>query len=155
MRTVLPGIALALLLAGCATPTQMSLDAEVKRLCAIDGGIKIYQTVTLTADRFNRFGQINFYRATQGENALGPEYRLQEEHHYYRKGDPQLVRHHYRIVRRLDGGLLGETIVYGRGGGDVPGPWHGSSFTCPTYAEAGVVALLQKVFLSSDRESQR
>ena len=63
-----------LLTAGCATPTQLSLDAEVRRLCAIDGGIRVYEQVKLPAERFNQWGQINFYRPDQGENALGAGY---------------------------------------------------------------------------------
>ena len=51
------------------------LDREVKRLCAMDGGIRVYEKITLPADKFDqRYGQINFYDPTQGENALGPEY---------------------------------------------------------------------------------
>ena len=34
------------------------LDREVKRLCAIDGGIKVYETVKLPAERFDQYGQI-------------------------------------------------------------------------------------------------
>ncbi|MBP9101513.1 MAG: hypothetical protein KBF68_09110 [Nitrosomonas sp.] len=30
------------------------LDREVKRLCAIDGGIKVYETVKLPAERFGK-----------------------------------------------------------------------------------------------------
>ena len=52
------------------------LDREVDRLCAIDGGIRVYETVTLPADKFNERGEIAFYRPTQKESALGPEYVL-------------------------------------------------------------------------------
>ena len=34
------------------------LDREVKRLCAIDGGITVYETVKLPAERFDGYGQI-------------------------------------------------------------------------------------------------
>jgi len=34
----------------------------------------VYETVELPAEMFNRWGQINFFQPTQGENALGPEY---------------------------------------------------------------------------------
>ncbi len=30
------------------------LDREVKRLCAIDGGIKVYETVKLLAEKFTK-----------------------------------------------------------------------------------------------------
>ncbi|OQW84176.1 MAG: hypothetical protein BVN30_04060 [Proteobacteria bacterium ST_bin16] len=35
------------------------LGREEKRLCAIDGGIKVYETVKLTAERFDRYEQIS------------------------------------------------------------------------------------------------
>lgn len=38
-------VLLLLLLTGCSSaPSKSDLDAEVKRLCAIDGGIKVYET---------------------------------------------------------------------------------------------------------------
>jgi hypothetical protein len=73
------------LIAPCSSGplVKAAQDDEVRRLCAIDGWIKVYETVKLPADKFNEYGQINFYRATQGENALGPEYRFVEEITYY------------------------------------------------------------------------
>ncbi|UJP03539.1 MAG: hypothetical protein LZF85_03550 [Nitrosomonas sp.] len=41
------------------------LDREVDRLCAIDGGIKVYETVVLPADKFDKSGRINFYEPTK------------------------------------------------------------------------------------------
>lgn len=131
--------------AGCATPSQLAVDAEVERLCAIDGGVKVYETVKLPADRFNQWGQINFYKPTQGENTLGPEYVFRRETTYYRQGNPDMFRMHTRIIRRSDGRLLGESVYYKRGGGDLPGPWHGSSFMCPDPTAANDV--LRQVFV--------
>ncbi len=107
------------------------LDREVKRLCAIDGGIKVYETVPLPPDKFNKYGQINFYRPTQGENTLGKDYLFKRETYYYKQGNPDLFRLHTQIFRRSDGKLLGESVFYKRGGGDIPGPWHGTSYMCP------------------------
>jgi hypothetical protein len=122
-------------------------DAQVNRLCAKDGGIKMFETVRLPPDRFDKYGQINFYNPTQKENALGPEYIFKSETRYYKQGNPEMSRSHYLIHRRSDDKLLGETISYGRGGGDLPGPWHGSSFSCPEISKAGPNALLQAVFV--------
>ena len=133
-----------LVLSGCATPTQMMLDAEVKRLCAIDGGIKIYETVSLSADKFNEWGQVNFYKPNLGEGALGDVYLFKSETTYYKKGNPELWRSHYQIIRRVDGRVLGESIGYSRRGGDVSGPWHDSSYGCPE--DRGDIPLLMKVF---------
>lgn len=140
----------ALAAIGCATPTQLILDAEVDRLCAIDGGVRVYETIKLPADKFNQWGQVNFYRPTQGENALGSEYILNEKTKYIQQGNPQLARHYYVISRRSDGRVLGETVLYGRGGGGVPGPWHESSYTCPSYAEAGLNALMKNIFTAQN-----
>lgn len=120
-----------LLASACASPTRVDLDAEVRRLCAVDGGIKIYEAVKLPPDKFDDYGQINFFRPTQGESALGPEYLFNRETTYYRKGNPELWRTHYVIARRSDNKVLGELIEYSRRGGDLPGPWHESSFGCP------------------------
>ncbi|MDR0575984.1 MAG: hypothetical protein LBI87_00210 [Candidatus Accumulibacter sp.] len=124
------------------------LDAEVERLCAIDGGIKVYETVKLPAEKFNEWGQINFYKPTQGENALGPEYIFINETHYDHKGNPRLFRYRHQVIRRTDNKSLGETILYGRGGGDLPGPWHGSSFHCPEIQVAGREALFKQIFIT-------
>ncbi len=120
------------LMASCATPSKTELDAEVKRLCAIDGGIKIYETVKLPAQRFDQYGNV---RIPSKANAKPEdEYYREWNIQYYRQGNPELSKDHFKIIRRSDGRLLGEAIYYGRGGGDIPGPWHDSSFRCPDTA---------------------
>jgi len=119
-------------------------DAEVNRLCAIDGGVKVYETVKLAPVKFDKYGQINFYKPTQGDNALGSDYIFKRETKYLLRGNPDMFRMHTQIVRRFDGKLLGESVFYKRGGGDMPGPWHGSSFMCPELSVANDV--LRQVF---------
>lgn len=152
MRTLISLLLFLPLVASCASgPSKSELDAEVKRMCAIDGGIKVYETVKLPPEKFDKRQHfINFYRPTQEENALGSEYLFKQDIHYYYKGNPEMSRKHYQIFRRSDGKLLGESILYGRGGGDLPGPWYESGFTCPTFAEAGVNVLLKNLFVQSD-----
>jgi hypothetical protein len=146
MKTIIALLLLLPLATACASgPGKAELDAEVKRLCAINGGVKVYETVKLPADKFNQWGMVNFWRPTQGENALGPEYLYKSEDHYYLEGKPELFRMHTQVVRRLDGKLLGESVFYKRGGGDMPGPWHGSSFMCPELSVANDV--LRQVFV--------
>ncbi len=126
------------------------LDREVDRLCAIDGGIKVYETVTLPPNRFDKWGQINFYRPDQGENALGAEYLFKRETYYYKQGNPDLFRLHTQVYRRIDSKLLGESVFYKRGGGDLPGPWHGTSHMCP---ELSVKAdVMRQIFVISNKE---
>jgi len=132
---------------------KMYWDAKVRELCAVDGGVRVYETVALPPDKFNKWGQINFYHPTQGENALGSEYLVKNEDLFLRAEteDPTLVRYHFRVFRRSDNHLLGERIVYGRGGGDLPGPWHPSSFSCPDYRNGG---LLDSLFIKSESRKE-
>jgi hypothetical protein len=118
-------------------------------LCAKDGGIKVYETVELPPERFNRWGQIDFHDPTQHENSIGPEYLFKEDTLYYRQDDPTLSRIHYKVFRRVDGKLLGESVIYGRVGGDLPGPWYHSSFRCPDFNKAGENALFSNIFIPS------
>jgi hypothetical protein len=123
---------------------KMYWDAKVRELCAIDGGVKVYERVELAAERFNRWGQPNFYDPTKGENALGSEYIYKFSIMYLRESDPIISKRTYQVFRKDKYELLGESIVYGRGDGDIPGPWHSSSFSCPE--EGGDVPLLVKIF---------
>ena len=131
-----------MVLAGCE---KHRLDEQVQELCAKDGGVKIYETVRLPKEVFTEHGDLKFYRATQGENALGPDYVFVSEITEIKSGNPDLKRIAFRIVRRSDGITLGESVSYARGGGDMPGPWHGSSFKCPDN-EVGEGVLMRGVF---------
>ncbi len=44
---------LPLITACTSGPSKRQLDAEVDRLCAIDGGVRVYETVTLPPDKFD------------------------------------------------------------------------------------------------------
>lgn len=118
-----------LVISGCATPSQIAADAEVKRLCAIDGGIKVHEVVLLPAEKFDSQG--NFIILSKQDATMSDEYYYEREITYLGTGNPRIWRSHHRIVRARDKKTLGESIRYARRGGDVPGPWHDSSFSCP------------------------
>ena len=123
------------------------LDEEARQLCAKDGGIKVYERARLTADRFDEHGFINFYHRMSKE-PLGSEYIFESRIDYYRKGNPEMWRNFYRVLRRFDGRVLGESVSYSRRGGDLPGPWQESSFGCPD--DVGDAALLRQVFVKGN-----
>ena len=108
---------------------KLQLDKQVRELCAKDGGVKIYETVELTPDLLDWAGRI--WIPDKAHAKPSDKYYTETDIHYYRQGNPDLSRRQYRIIRRSDGKVLGELVFYGRGGGDLPGPWHDSSFTCP------------------------
>lgn len=106
-------------------------DRQVREMCAKDGGVKVYETVILPAEQFDKLKRRNFVFFSKALADPADEYYGETDDHYFLQGNPNLVRMQYRIIRRSDGKVLGESVRYGRGGGDLPGPWHGSSFTCP------------------------
>jgi hypothetical protein len=112
----------------------------------------VYETVTLSADKFNKGGYPNFFNPSQKEDALGPEYIFKWERSYIRTGNPNIVRTHHEVIRRIDGKLLGETTFYSRGGGDLPLPGQPSSYECPPIDDSGVGSLFKGIFINSIQE---
>ncbi len=118
------------LITACASgPSKGQLDDEVRRLCAIDGGIKVYETVTLPASRFDEYGNIKIKSKKYAKST--DEYYLDTYSVLLKEGNPRLMRINSKVIRSSDQKIMGEFTQYGRGGGDLPGPWHGSSFSCP------------------------
>jgi hypothetical protein len=136
-RHVLDGFALAIGVVWCgasfwyAGGQKIYYDLQVNRMCAKDGGVKIYETVRLPVHEYDQYAKRNWILPEKVQAKPSDQYYVETDRHYYRQGNPEMSRRQYRIIRRSDGKVLGETILYGRGGGDLPGPWHGSSFTCP------------------------
>lgn len=144
------GIALivgTLLLQGCER-AKTTLDREVDRLCAIDGGVHIYETVRMPKENFGLDGEV----FPQHKGKLGDSGRYSE---FYKsklvvetvqEGYPGIVRIRARITRNSDEKVLGEIINYKRSGGDFPGPWEPSSHSCNIGAET--VNFERRIFLS-------
>jgi hypothetical protein len=122
-----------MLLAVACAREKDRLDAEVRRLCARDGGVRVYETMVLSEDEYrkllNRYGELEI-QDKEFAKASGAFYQ-ESVKTYLRIGNPELWRSEYRIVRRSDGKVLATSVFYTRRGGDFPGPWHESSFSCP------------------------
>lgn len=125
-------------------------DAKVKRLCAQDGGIRVHEKVALPAEKFDRYGVVRI--PTKEDAKAEDEYFYEWEVHRYRDESPSMRRDRFLIFRRADSKLLGEAVSYARRGGDMPGPWHPSSFRCP--AQADDVNLRQQIFIFGSVEFQ-
>jgi len=122
-------------------------DRQVRELCAKDGGARVYEVVRLPVEKTNEFGQPNFHIpiAPYDEIKETDEYLLEWEITDLKKGYPNLKRNHFQLIRRSDQKLLGELVSYSRGGGDLPGPWANSSFTCPDKHKE--ISLFTQVFI--------
>jgi hypothetical protein len=103
-------------LAGCGTAQKAELDREVDRLCAIDGGVHIYETVALPKDYFGPDGELaSPYKGRMGKDArYGPDYQSTLTKAYLVSGNTSLTRTAWRLVRKADGKVLGEAIIYSR-----------------------------------------
>lgn len=125
-------------------------DWRVEQMCAVDGGVKVHEKVILPAGRFNQRGQINFFMPNKGENALGDEYIYKSTTTHLNGPLSRLtiMRFSHQIYRRSSNKLLGEQIRYARRGGDFPGPWHPSSFSCPELRDD----ILKKLFVKSEQK---
>lgn len=124
---------------GVPTYRKERADAMVRELCAKDGGIKVYETVKLPADRFDSYGNVKF-----GTRWGPPLKQLAKrgDDFFYTWETTWIIpetsiaalavwRSHQKLFREADQKLLGEAISYSRRGGDPIGPWHPSSFGCP------------------------
>jgi hypothetical protein len=138
----------ALALSGCE---KFALDRQMEELCKKDGGVKVYETVTLPPDMFDQWGDpFPGWRGRPLEERLGSAYRYVVETVYLKQGDPlkgegQLRRTSERIYRRSDGKLIGEAISYGRSGGDFIVYAHPTSNHCPIY-QSDSEGLIKSVF---------
>jgi len=124
------------------TQEKDRLDAEVRRLCAQDGGVRVYEKVALPADRFDKYGTVLV--PERGKAKPTDKYVYETKQEMLVEGNPAMWRWHAILWRREDQKVLGESVSYTRRGGDLPGPWHPSHFSCPE--GAGLVAVKTAVF---------
>lgn len=127
-RSVIAASLAVLSLLGLAGCERWELDRKMEELCKKDGGVKVYETVTLPASEFSSTGQplARYIPLAKSESDyLGPDYRyvrkieiLIGKNADIEKGEGRLTRVYYAIYRRSDQRLLGEAVWYGRGGGD-------------------------------------
>ncbi|MCC7461358.1 MAG: hypothetical protein IT480_02730 [Gammaproteobacteria bacterium] len=136
------------LLAGCE---RYWLDRKMEELCAKDGGVKVYETVTLSPAEYDAVYRYKV-KAKTPEDFYGVEYRFIEKrvvvagkaHRHPGSGRGRLVRWYSALYRVADNKLLGESISYGRSGGDgLTFGFHPSSNHCPKPR----VSLAQSVFI--------
>ena len=110
---------------------KLVYDAVVLSLCAKDGGVKVYETVALSATEYDQFAKRNWAFPEKSRATQSDKYYSETKRHYYQNNDPKIMRRQFLIIRRSDDKILGEDISYSSSGGDLPGPWHPSSFICP------------------------
>jgi hypothetical protein len=139
----------AFALVGCLREKDR-LDAQVREMCAKDGGAKVYEQVALPAEKFDEFGVVIV--PIKASAKAWDEFFYEWDITYYKKGNPEMWRSHFKLTRRADGKLLGESVAYSRRGGDFPGPWHDSSYGCPK--DQGMPFVKKQVFVRAAEEKK-
>ena len=108
---------------------RWELDRKMEELCKKDGGIKVYETVTLPSSSYNQALQSGPLMPVAEDSwfvRIGPgdDYRHYTRREYivgkgarHERGEGSLSRVHQAIYRWPDKRLLGESVQYDRSGG--------------------------------------
>ena len=128
MKNLIVLLLCLLLLNGCAAITKARLDLEVDRLCAKDGGAKIYERIYVTPEQYAKLHDYGSYFSfkEQIKKAFGDGvfiYKFEKEflrgsENVDEQREPQLVRYHSQLIRASDKKLIAEVVRYYRYGGD-------------------------------------
>lgn len=139
---------------GCEL-SKKKLDREVDRLCAIDGGFHIYETVTLPKKTFGpapNFEVFFEHRMESAENGrLGSDYQLSRSNEIItRDGSAYIQKFRTMIYRKSDKKLLAEINEYGRSGGHILPDfmYEKPSKSCQSYGTD--VPYLNRIFLKGE-----
>lgn len=106
-------------------------DSKVREMCEKDGGVKIYETVTLDASEYskyiNQFGNFVIPRANNDKNSLLVS---KDSSVYIRQSNPEVRRNELAVIKNPGGKTLGVRVSYSRVGGDFIA-FHPSIYRCP------------------------
>ena len=149
MRALISLLLLLPLVSACASgPSKAELDAEVKRLCAIDGGEEIYEVVKLPAEKYDPYWLVNlpsveYAKANVDYYHVSTSVDIRGDSSTTNMNDLVIWRTENKIVRSIDKKVMAKLVSYTRRGGDLPGPWHPSHYTCPEGGFSGKVFVKQ------------
>jgi len=123
VQTAAIALIVLVLLPGCGA--KYAADKELQVLCEKDGGIKVYETVTLPKSQFDETGMPRGknWNGIDMPSKLDPDYYQSSWTEILKKGDPlkgevQMSKYLTNIRRQSDRKLLAVSIKYGRTGGD-------------------------------------
>lgn len=138
--TYLSIAATACMLSGCE---KYALDRQMEELCKKDGGVKVYETVKISAKLFDTTGRLITGPTQNRGGGLFTEiaadrYQITSKHDVIKDGNPfanmlsegRLLRHQIIVRRIADEKILGEEVSYSRTGGDITFG-HPSQNFCP------------------------
>ena len=155
MKKLLFAVLLNAALVGCAgyVPGRQSYwDAQVKEMCARDGGVTIYERIHISIAEIDARvlpmtsdGRLSF-TTKQLAQPSSPIYAL-EKILNINEANPRVQRNESIIVRRADEVIVAKVIFYSRVGGDLStGLSEGTNFSCPNLQKM-TTEFHQKLFI--------
>lgn len=116
-------------------------DAQVEEMCAKDGHVRIYERVTITKKELDKLllaGNGRIYLGMKDLTKAEDPVYLESKETNIREANPRVRRTEWSAVRRSDQKVVAQWYSYGRVGGDIPSPAHGSSFRCPDWQQTWI-----------------
>ena len=147
---------LATALVGCmgwVPGRQAYWDAKVREMCEKDGGVTIYERVTLTESQYRDLGGTRGAVPVPDESSenRGAPFFARTTSREINASNPRVTRRETEIIRRADGKVLGKVVIYSRVGGDVPtGIGHATYFSCQDLPDIKLDVERQLFVLSGD-----
>lgn len=135
-------LTVGVMLFGCE---QARVDARMEELCKIDGGMKIYEKITLPKEDFDQGGVPILFN---GWNQSQSGYMFVSKFEKLKSNKPTLSKTTTSIIRERDGKPLGTYIYYTRIGGLMPTLGPDSAKNCPSNARESV--FLKTIFVRSN-----
>lgn len=135
-------LTVALMLSGCE---QARVDAQMEELCKRDGGIKIYEKISLPKEDFDQGGVPTLFN---GWNQTQSGYMFVSKFEEIKSSKPTLSKTTASIIRERDGKALGTYIYYTRIGGLILTLGSDPARNCPSNARESI--FLKTIFVQSN-----
>jgi hypothetical protein len=126
-----------LMLCNCAgyTPGAKShWDQQVREMCAKDGGVTIYERVSISRAQLEKLPKAGVYAAIPARANATPEDLVfwDDSSSTIHDANLRVWRSEQVVKRKSDEKIVARIVRYSRVGGDVPTALaHSSSFACP------------------------
>lgn len=122
-------------------------DAQVKEMCAKDGGVTIYEQIALSKAEYDRLGGQGGIVPVPSErqSSIQSPFASKRIEKTINEGNPKVYRVDNLFIRDSDQKVMALSVRYARTGGDFPSFAHPSSLLCPDQIQS--VAQERKIFL--------
>lgn len=141
-----PIVVLVAGIGGCEARKEY-YDWQVRKMCEKDGGVTIYDRVSVTRSQFEAMGKVGGFASVPPKRLASPDapvFSVATEI-VIKEGRPGVRKREETVFRSADEEIVALVVSYWREGGDFPSFAHPSSFVCPD--PLGNVAAREKLFV--------